>query len=245
MTDTNLSAFLWSVADLLRGDYTQSEYGRVILPFTVLRRLDCVLAPTKAAVLKEHAERTKAKLNPEPFLLKKTGVGFYNVSPILDLKHVVGDADKVADNLRAYLDGFPASVSDIFNSFEFHNQITRLEKARPPVTTEALYRDDLVARLGTQAMNRRLDDKVSRGGTSYLSGNVGVGNDAGVLYTAELSGRAAPGKWPAALDELAMELQRARAFGFTAREVDDVKKQIISGAERSVETWATLRSVRT
>ncbi|MCC6678546.1 MAG: insulinase family protein [Phycisphaerales bacterium] len=118
-------------------------------------------------------------------------------------------------------------------------RITRLEKARPPVTTEALYRDELVARLATQAMNRRLVDKVSRGGTSYLGGNVSTGNDSGVLYTAELSGRAAPGKWKEALNELSLELQRARAFGFTARELDDVKKQVISGAERSVETWAT------
>ena len=55
--DTNLSAFIWSVADLLRGDYKQSDYGKVILPFTVLRRLDCVLEPTKAAVLEEKALR--------------------------------------------------------------------------------------------------------------------------------------------------------------------------------------------
>ena len=66
MNQQSLSAFIWSVADLLRGDYKQSEYGRVILPFTVLRRLDCVLAPTKAAVLKEHAERKKTGVNPEP-----------------------------------------------------------------------------------------------------------------------------------------------------------------------------------
>ncbi|MEK6236419.1 MAG: type I restriction-modification system subunit M N-terminal domain-containing protein [Planctomycetales bacterium] len=69
MAQQNLSSFIWSVADLLRGDYKQSEYGRVILPFTVLRRLDCVLEPTKAAVLRE-----KVGLNPEPFLIKsKTG----------------------------------------------------------------------------------------------------------------------------------------------------------------------------
>ena len=53
MSDTNLSAFIWSVADLLRGDYKQNDYGKVILPFTVLRRLDCVLEPTKADVLEE------------------------------------------------------------------------------------------------------------------------------------------------------------------------------------------------
>ena len=69
MSDPNLSSFIWSVADLLRGDYKQSEYGKVILPFTVLRRLDCVLEATKPAVLAELEKREKAGLNPEPFLL--------------------------------------------------------------------------------------------------------------------------------------------------------------------------------
>ncbi len=59
--DQNLSAFIWSVADLLRGDYKQSDYGKVILPFTVLRRLDCVLEPTKAAVLAEKAMRDEGR----------------------------------------------------------------------------------------------------------------------------------------------------------------------------------------
>src|SRR5688572_28333417 len=81
MSDSNLSAFIWSVADLLRGDYKQSEYGRVILPFTVLRRLDCVLEPTKPAVLTELAKRQRAGLNPEPFLLQKSGQHFCNTSP--------------------------------------------------------------------------------------------------------------------------------------------------------------------
>jgi len=67
-----------SVADLLRGDYKQSEYGRVILPFTVLRRLDCVLQDTKEAVLAEFAKRQQAGLNPEPLLLRKSGQLFYN-----------------------------------------------------------------------------------------------------------------------------------------------------------------------
>jgi len=63
----NLSSFIWSVADLLRGDYKQSDYGKVILPFTVLRRLDCVLERTKAKVLAEYAAKRKAGLNPDPF----------------------------------------------------------------------------------------------------------------------------------------------------------------------------------
>ena len=81
MPDNNLSAFIWSVADLLRGDYKQSDYGKVILPFTVLRRLDCVLEPTKAAVLEEKALRESQGLDPEPFLLRKAGLNFCNTSP--------------------------------------------------------------------------------------------------------------------------------------------------------------------
>ncbi len=128
MSDPNLSSFLWSVADLLRGDYKQSEYGKVILPFTVLRRLDCVLEATKAAVLREKELREKAGLNPEPFLLRKSGQLFYNTSP-LDLKKLMGDQDHIGENLRAYLQAFSPAVRDIFERFEFHAQIDRLQKA--------------------------------------------------------------------------------------------------------------------
>ncbi len=129
MPDTNLSALLWSVADLLRGDYKQSEYGKVILPFTVLRRLDCVLAPTKQAVLKEHAKRSAAGLEPDQFCKRVAGGEFYNVSP-LDLKKLLGDQDHIEENLRAYVQGFSPAVRDIFEQFEFHTQIDRLAKAK-------------------------------------------------------------------------------------------------------------------
>src|SRR5437588_9738896 len=98
MSGVNLSSFIWSVADLLRGDYKQSEYGKVILPFTVLRRLDCVLEPTKAAVLAELVAKTKAKLTPEPFLLRKSGQHFFNTSA-LDMKKLMGDQDHIRENL--------------------------------------------------------------------------------------------------------------------------------------------------
>jgi type I restriction enzyme M protein len=128
MANPNLSSFIWSVADLLRGDYRQSEYGKVILPFTVLRRLDCVLEPTKAAVLAEKTTREAANLNPEPFLLRKSGQLFYNTSP-LDLKKLMGDQDHIGENLRAYLQAFSPEVRDIFESFEFHTQIDKLAKS--------------------------------------------------------------------------------------------------------------------
>ncbi len=128
MASSNLSSFIWSVADLLRGDYKQSEYGKVILPFTVLRRLDCVLEPTKTEVLTEKATREKAGLNPEPFLLRKAGQLFYNTSA-LDLKKLMGDPDHIGENLRAYLQAFSPAVRDIFESFEFHVQIDKLAKS--------------------------------------------------------------------------------------------------------------------
>src|SRR4026209_2900461 len=109
MSNINLSSFIWSVADLLRGDYKQSEYGKVILPFTVLRRLDCVLEATKPAVLAELEKRRKAGLPPEQFLLKKSGQFFYNTSP-LDMKKLMGDQDHIKENLFAYIHAFSPAV---------------------------------------------------------------------------------------------------------------------------------------
>ena len=128
MNQQALSALIWSVADLLRGDFKQSEYGRVILPFTVLRRLDCVLAPTKAAVLAEHKAKGEAGLPFEPFVLKKSGVPFYNVSA-LDLPTLAGDQDHLRANLHAYIQGFAPDVRDIFEHFDFANTVERLHKA--------------------------------------------------------------------------------------------------------------------
>ncbi|HCL87204.1 MAG TPA: restriction endonuclease subunit M, partial [Comamonadaceae bacterium] len=128
MNQQALSAFIWSVADLLRGDYKQSDYGKVILPFTVLRRLDCVLEATKGAVLAELASRQKAGINPEQFLLRASGQSFYNTSP-LDLKKLLGDADHIAQNLYSYVQAFSPAVRDVFERFEFHTQVERLAKA--------------------------------------------------------------------------------------------------------------------
>lgn len=128
MNHASLSAFIWSVADLLRGDYKQSEYGRVILPFTVLRRLDCVLEKTKPAVLAEFDAKTKAGLNPDPFLKKKARQSFYNTSS-LDLSKLLGDQDHIRQNLYAYIQAFSPEARDIFERFDFQAQVERLAKA--------------------------------------------------------------------------------------------------------------------
>lgn len=128
MNHQALSSFIWSVADLLRGDYRQSEYGKVILPFTVLRRLDCVLEATKPAVLAEFDAKTKAGLNPDPFLLRKAGQSFYNTSQ-LDLVKLLGDQDHIRQNLYAYVQAFSPAARDIFERFDFYTQVERLAKA--------------------------------------------------------------------------------------------------------------------
>jgi type I restriction enzyme M protein len=129
MNHQTLSSFIWSVADLLRGDFKQSEYGRVILPFTVLRRLDCVLEATKPAVLAEFEAKTKAGMNPDPFLRRAAGnQSFYNTSP-LDLVKLLGDQDHIRQNLYAYVQAFSPAARDIFERFDFYTQVERLAKA--------------------------------------------------------------------------------------------------------------------
>ena len=128
MNHQNLSSFIWSVADLLRGDYKQSEYGKVILPFTVLRRLDCTLADSKMAVLKEFRNKQKQGINPDPFLIRASGQSFYNTSE-LDLTKLMGDQEHIRENLYEYINHFSPAVRDIFERFDFHSQVERLSKA--------------------------------------------------------------------------------------------------------------------
>ncbi len=130
MNQQNLSSFIWSVADLLRGDYKQSEYGKVILPFTVLRRLDCVLELTKADVLKELEKRQAAGLNPEPFLLKKCGQLFYNTSP-LDMKKLMGD-------LRALAKIAVNAVSHYCPRSTVNQEVIRVIRGLSPVSQQLL-----------------------------------------------------------------------------------------------------------
>ena len=123
------ASFIWSIADLLRGDYKQSEYGRVILPLTVLRRLDCVLEPTKQAVL-EYLPQTKG-LSPEAVetvLKKKAKLSFYNKSKF-DFQKLVADPNDIAANLRNYISGFSKNARDILDHFNFEDHIERLDKS--------------------------------------------------------------------------------------------------------------------
>lgn len=120
--------FIWSVADLLRGPYKPAQYGRVILPLTVLRRLDCVLEPTKEKVLAKAAELKGGKVTQiEPILNRVAKASFHNTSK-LDFPKLKGEPDKIAANLTAYIKGFSSRVRDIMEKFNFEPEIARLEE---------------------------------------------------------------------------------------------------------------------
>jgi len=118
--------FIWSVADLLRGDFKQGEYGKVILPFTVLRRFDCVLAASKAKILEMNKTITVA--NKAPIFKKITGYDYYNVSNF-DFEKLLDDSDAIDTNLRDYINGFSDDVKEILDNFEIFTIIERLKKA--------------------------------------------------------------------------------------------------------------------
>ena len=125
----DMVGFIWSVADLLRGDYKRHEYGRVILPLTVLRRLDCVLEPTKPAVLAEVKRlRTSTAQNVGPMLRRASQQDFYNISP-LDFRGMLADPDHMARSLRLYIDAFSPGAVEVLEKFGFDAQITRLDEA--------------------------------------------------------------------------------------------------------------------
>ncbi|NOZ94673.1 MAG: SAM-dependent DNA methyltransferase, partial [Acidobacteria bacterium] len=131
MPDHNYFAnLIWQIADLLRGPYRPPQYERVMLPMTVLRRFDCVLAPTKAKVLAAH-QRLGAKLEGEALdakLNRAAGQRFHNHSP-LDFEKLKGDPDNVAQHLVSYIHGFSANVRRIFEYFEFESEIEKMAEA--------------------------------------------------------------------------------------------------------------------
>ncbi len=123
------AAFIWSVADLLRGDFKQSQYGRIILPFTLLRRLECVLAETKAEVVAESrriADKGLKEEAQERFLLRVSKRAFYNTSP-MDLSKM-GQSD-IKDNLNTYVQSFSKDAREIFEHFKFEEFVGQLADA--------------------------------------------------------------------------------------------------------------------
>lgn len=121
------ASFLWSIADLLRGDFKQSQYGRIILPFTLLRRMECVLAPTKDAVIGQtFAQEGRPDNVREMVLLRTAGQQFFNASPLT--LGTLSDTQTASD-LMSYVQSFSKDAREIFDHFEFENFVQQLSSS--------------------------------------------------------------------------------------------------------------------
>ncbi|QQS15879.1 MAG: SAM-dependent DNA methyltransferase [Candidatus Moraniibacteriota bacterium] len=120
------AAMIWSVADILRGGWKQHEYQDVILPLVVLKRLDSILADTKAKVLDSYNQYHGKLKDLDQILKHASGVAFYNTSPY-DFKKLLEDPHSIAKNFKHYLNGYSENIQDIIEKFDFKKQLDRLE----------------------------------------------------------------------------------------------------------------------
>lgn len=127
-TFTDKANFIWTVADLIRDDFKRGKYQDVILPLTVLRRIDCVLEPTKEKVLSEHAKYKDKLKDLDPVLRKASGFAFYNTSKY-NFERLLDDPNNIAKNLNAYINGFSENMREVIEKFDFRNTITKLADA--------------------------------------------------------------------------------------------------------------------
>ncbi|GAB1470225.1 class I SAM-dependent DNA methyltransferase [Chloroflexota bacterium] len=127
-TFTDKANFIWTVADLIRDDFKRGKYQDVILPLTVLRRIDCVLEPTKEKVLSEHAKYKDKLKDLDPVLRKASGFAFYNTSKY-NFERLLDDPNNIAKNLNAYINGFSENMREVIEKFDFRNTISKLSEA--------------------------------------------------------------------------------------------------------------------
>ena len=129
MKHSEIVSFLWGVADLIRDTFKRGKYQDIILPLTVLRRLDCVLSSTKEQVLAKQAQlRDKGLQNLERDLRTASGFAFYNTSRY-DFEKLLADAPHLATNLRNYIVGFSANIREVLEKFDFDNTISKPDES--------------------------------------------------------------------------------------------------------------------
>jgi len=174
-----LADLIWKNAELLRGAFKENEYRKVILPFTVLRRLDCVLQPSKEKVLAKHALIKGAGYDLDKFLTAESGYDFYNTAPFT-LGQLLSDPDRLRDNLTALLNGFSQNVRRVFDKFGFAQTLDKLqEKQRLFLVTERFAQTNLDPALVTnydmgqafEELLRKFND-VSPAGEQYTPRDV-------------------------------------------------------------------------
>lgn len=120
---------IWSIADIIRGTFKPHEYGRVVLPMTLLKRLNDTLLPTKQAVLDKY-EEVKGFEVKDGFLTRASGLSFYNTSPFT-FENLLNDSEHIEENFKAFLGGFSENIQDVLENFDFNNIIKRLRGKTP------------------------------------------------------------------------------------------------------------------
>jgi len=155
---------IWEVADLLRGDYRQSDYGKVILPMTVLRRLDCVLAPNKQKVLDYLPKVKKFSDSAKDLTLNKIArANFHNRSQF-DFDKLIADPNHIAANLRNHINGYSASAREIIEYFNFDDQIERMDDPKADILFQVVkkFAEIDLSNMGTMQMGYVFEDLIRR-----------------------------------------------------------------------------------
>ena len=128
MAGNNNANLVWSIANILRGTYKPAQYGSVILPFTILRRLDCVREMTKDAVLAEQEAKKDLNIPLDTFLQKASGHSFFNTSKF-NFAKLLDDPTNIKANILNYVQGFSENTRDIFERFEFYKTLEKLDSS--------------------------------------------------------------------------------------------------------------------
>ena len=155
---------IWEVADLLRGDYKQSDYGKVILPMTVLRRLDCVLAPNKQKVLDYLAKVEKLSDTAKDLTLNKIAKANFHNRSQFDFTRLVADPNHIAANLRNHINGYSASAREIIEYFNFDDQIERMDDPKADILFQVVkkFAEIDLSGMGTMQMGYVFEDLIRR-----------------------------------------------------------------------------------
>ncbi|MFH9562693.1 type I restriction-modification system subunit M [Streptomyces globisporus] len=243
---TQLSRLIWSVADLLRGDYKRSEYGKVVLPFTVLRRLDCLLAPTRKKVLDTAEKFARHGGQDSSALLRHaSGHPFYNTSRFT-LADIAADPQMAESLLLDYVRGFSENIQEVFDRFGFSVTVRRLAESDLLYHTVARFQHlDLGPTLSVHEMSLIFDDLVRRFGenASETSGEHTTPRDVSQLMAAlvmesDLGQLAAPGVIRTIHDPVC---GTGGLLGEAADRITDINPEArvrLSGQELNYESWA-------
>lgn len=244
MARTNLADTIWKNAELLRGAFKEAEYRRVILPFTILRRLDCLLEPTKKAVLAKHKEIESKKYEPAMFLPNITGYSFWNHSNFT-IRSLLESPDELRDNLENMVNGFSPNVCRIFEKFGFIATLDKLvDKGRLFLVAQAFSRVPMdTYSVSSHDMGRAFEELLRRFNDASPAGEQYTPRDAihlmvDILFDGDEEMLSVPGVIRTMYDQTAGTGGMLSEADERVRELNPDAKLRLFGQELEDETYA-------